>query len=90
MYARKYFSPAHRAAYSGAVLLRHALRSVYAGGGEHGRLRREANRQVVATLLGRAPVPFGPPSRFSVRSAGREQRRAEPTLHTTPEGKPVS
>ena len=31
MYARKFFSPAHRAAYLGAVMLRHLLRSVYAG-----------------------------------------------------------
>jgi N-acetylglucosaminyl-diphospho-decaprenol L-rhamnosyltransferase len=76
MYARKYFSPAHRVAYTGAVLMRHSLRSAYAGSGELGRKRREANRRVVATLLGRAPVPYGPPSRFSVRSAGAELRHA--------------
>jgi GT2 family glycosyltransferase len=76
MYARKYFSPAHRVAYTGAVLMRHSLRSVYAGSGELGRKRREASRRVVATLLGRAPVPYGPPSRFSVRSAGAELRHA--------------
>jgi GT2 family glycosyltransferase len=76
MYARKYFSPAHRVAYTGAVLARHAMRSVYAGSGELGRKRREANRRVVATLLGRAPVPYGPPSRFSVRTAGAELRHA--------------
>jgi N-acetylglucosaminyl-diphospho-decaprenol L-rhamnosyltransferase len=75
VYARKHLSPAHRAVYSGAVLLRHSLRAAYAGRGEEGRRRREANRQVVATLLGRAPVPHGPPSRFSVHSAGPEQRR---------------
>jgi GT2 family glycosyltransferase len=74
VYAQKHFSPVHRAAYSGAVLLRHSLRSVYAGSGRQGRLRRQANRQVVATLLGRAPVPHGPPGRFSVRIAGREER----------------
>jgi GT2 family glycosyltransferase len=56
-YARKHFSPVHRAAYAGAVLLRHALRSVYSGGGESGREKRAASRRVVATLLGRAPVP---------------------------------
>ena len=76
MYARKYFSPAHRVAYTGAVLLRHSLRSLYAGSGELGRKRRDANRRVVATLLGRAPVPYGPPSRVSVRSAGVELRHA--------------
>ena len=75
VYARKHFSPAHRALYSGAVLLRHLLRAVYAGSGEKGRRRKDANRQVVATLLGRAPVPHGPPSPFSVRIAAPEQRR---------------
>jgi N-acetylglucosaminyl-diphospho-decaprenol L-rhamnosyltransferase len=75
VYARKHFSPAHRAVYFGAVLLRHVLRSAYAGSGEEGRRRRRANRRVVATLLGRAPVPYGPPSRFSVRIAGPEERQ---------------
>jgi N-acetylglucosaminyl-diphospho-decaprenol L-rhamnosyltransferase len=76
MYARKYFSPAHRAAYAGAVLLRHGLRSVFAGSGENGRLRRTANRRVVATLLGRAPVPYAPlTSPYSVLSDGRQPRR---------------
>jgi N-acetylglucosaminyl-diphospho-decaprenol L-rhamnosyltransferase len=75
VYARKHFSPAHRALYSGAVLLRHSLRAVYAGSGEDGRLMKDANRRVVATLLGRAPVPHGPPSRFSVRIADPEHRR---------------
>jgi N-acetylglucosaminyl-diphospho-decaprenol L-rhamnosyltransferase len=57
-YARKHFSPVHRAAFQGAVVLRHALRAVYAGGGETGRPKRAAHRQVIATLLGRAPVPY--------------------------------
>lgn len=83
VYARKHFSPAHRVLYSGAVLLRHVLRSAYAGSGEDGRRRKHANRRVVATLLGRAPVPYGPPSRFSVRIAGPEQRQVrQPTLET--------
>ena len=77
VYARKHFSPAHRALYSGAVMLRHSLRSVYAGRGELGRRRRDANRQVVKTLLGRAPVPHGPPSRFSVRIADPGQRERD-------------
>jgi N-acetylglucosaminyl-diphospho-decaprenol L-rhamnosyltransferase len=71
VYARKHFSPAHRVAYRCAVLLRHALRAVWAGSGELGAQRRAANRQVVATLLGRADVPFGPPARLPVRSTGR-------------------
>ena len=44
LYARKFFSPAHRAAYFGAVMLKLLLRSVYAGRGETGRLKRVANR----------------------------------------------
>jgi hypothetical protein len=75
-YARKHFSPAHRALYTGFVLLGHSLRSVYAGSGELGRRRRYANRRAAATLLGRAEVPYGPRSRFSVRIAGPEQRGA--------------
>jgi GT2 family glycosyltransferase len=58
MYARKHFSPAHRALYAGAVLLRHLLRAAYAGSGELGQQRRAASREVVATMLGRRPVPF--------------------------------
>jgi N-acetylglucosaminyl-diphospho-decaprenol L-rhamnosyltransferase len=76
-YARKHFSPAHRAFYSGAILLRHSMRSVYAGRGEIGRRRQQANRQVVRTLLGRAPVPHGPPSRFSVRSRDNDVEAVE-------------
>jgi N-acetylglucosaminyl-diphospho-decaprenol L-rhamnosyltransferase len=75
-YARKHFSPVHRLLYFGAVLLGASLRSVYGGSGERGRLVRAANRRKVATLLGRAPVPFGPPSRYSVRIAGADQRSA--------------
>jgi N-acetylglucosaminyl-diphospho-decaprenol L-rhamnosyltransferase len=73
-YARKHFSPVHRLLHFGAVLLGASLRSVYGGSGERGRLVVAANRRKVATLLGRAPVPFGPSSRYSVRIAGPEQR----------------
>jgi GT2 family glycosyltransferase len=58
VYARKFFSPAHRQAYAGAVILRHLLRSIYAGGGETGRQKRAANRLVIAAMFGRAPVPY--------------------------------
>jgi N-acetylglucosaminyl-diphospho-decaprenol L-rhamnosyltransferase len=75
LYARKHFSPAHRLLYFAAVLLGGSLRSVYGGSGERGRLVKAANRRKVATLLGLAPVPFGPPSRYSVRVAGPAQRR---------------
>jgi hypothetical protein len=58
MYARKYFSPVHRAAYFSAVLLKALLRSAYSGSGEIGKQKRAANRLALATLLGRAPVPY--------------------------------
>jgi hypothetical protein len=75
-YARKHFSPAHRAAYFGAVMLRHSLRAVYSGRGEQARLRRQASRCAIATLVGRAPVPHGPPSRVSLRTGAPELRQA--------------
>jgi N-acetylglucosaminyl-diphospho-decaprenol L-rhamnosyltransferase len=75
-YARKHFSPVHRLLYFGAVLLGASLRSVYGGAGERGRLVKEANRRKLATLTGRASPPFGPPSRYSVRIAGPEERSA--------------
>ena len=75
-YARKHFSPAHRILYSGAVFLRYLLRSVCGGHGDLGRRRRRASRAALSTLLGRSPVPYGPPSRFSVRPGGRPHGRA--------------
>jgi N-acetylglucosaminyl-diphospho-decaprenol L-rhamnosyltransferase len=83
-YARKHFSPVHRAAYAGSVILGHSLRSAYAGRGEQGRVRRQANRQAVATMLGRAPVPYGPPSRVSLRTGAAELRDADRS-HRRPE-----
>jgi N-acetylglucosaminyl-diphospho-decaprenol L-rhamnosyltransferase len=75
VYARKHFSPVHRLLYFGAVLLGASLRSVYGGSGERGQLVQAANRRKLATLVGRSPAPFGPPSRYSLRSAGPDQRR---------------
>jgi N-acetylglucosaminyl-diphospho-decaprenol L-rhamnosyltransferase len=75
LYARKHFSPVHRLLYFGELLLGATLRSAYGGPGERGRLVRAANRRRVALLLGRAPAPFGPRSRYPVRIAGPEQRR---------------
>jgi GT2 family glycosyltransferase len=75
-YARKHFSPLHRALYFAAMLLRHGGRAFVAGRGERGRSRRTANRAAFNTLLGRSPVPHGPPGRVSV--APRE-RAVEPS-----------
>ena len=57
-YARKFLSPTQRRLYAGAVMLRYALRSLYAGSGETGRLKRAANRAALLTMLGKKPVPF--------------------------------
>lgn len=78
MYARKYFSPAHRSVYAGAVMLRHLLRAGYAGSGDIGRQKRAASREVVATMLGRRPVPFAAlTSPISVQTADPELRHAQ-------------
>jgi GT2 family glycosyltransferase len=85
LYARKFFSPAHRAVYLGAVMLRLLLRSVYAGRGETGRLKRAANRRAIATLLGRAPVPYAAKtSSVSVQTAEPELRRRSAHVSQSP------
>lgn len=82
MYARKHLSPVHRALYAGAVMLRHAIRLVYAGTGEIGRQKRASSREVLATLLGRRPVPFAEiTSSVSVATADAELRDAQPLGH---------
>jgi GT2 family glycosyltransferase len=82
MYARKYFSPAHRALYACAVMLRHVLRLVYAGPGDLGRQKRASSREVVATMLGRRPVPFSAiTSPVSVATADAELRQAQLLAH---------
>jgi GT2 family glycosyltransferase len=76
-YARKFFSPGHRAVYFGAVLVKFGVRSVYAGRGETARLRRTASRQAVLTLLGRGEVPYlEKTSKLSVQTADPELRPA--------------
>ena len=77
-YARKHFSPVHRLAFGAAVMLRHLLRSVYAGPGETGSVKRDANRRVIATLLGRAPVPHADKtSPVSVMTADPQLRSSQ-------------
>jgi N-acetylglucosaminyl-diphospho-decaprenol L-rhamnosyltransferase len=76
LYARRFFSPPHRAAYLSALMLKALLRSVYAGRGETGRLKRVANRAAMLTLIGRAPVPYAAiTSKLSVQTANPELRR---------------
>jgi GT2 family glycosyltransferase len=83
-YARKHFSPVHRVLYFVAVLLRNVLRALFAGRGDLGGRRRTANWAAVKTLLGRAPVPYGPPSRFSVNPEDRPQPRADESAQRDP------
>jgi GT2 family glycosyltransferase len=78
MYARKYFSPGHRVAYTAAVMARHLVRSLYAGSGELARQKRAANREVVATMLGRREVPFAAiTSPVAVQTADPELRQSQ-------------
>lgn len=58
MYARKYFSRTHRAAYALAIALRYVVRSIHAGRGETGRLRRAASRRALTTMVRGGPVPY--------------------------------
>jgi len=74
-YARKHFSRPHRALYFAVVALALSLRSVYPGRGEVARRRREASRAALKTILGRSPVPYGSPSKYSVASDDRPPRR---------------
>jgi hypothetical protein len=80
LYARKHFSRVHRALYFATVLLRHVLRFVCAGRGEPGRRRGAAHLAAVRTLLGLAPPPHSPWSRFSVYP--RELSRSTPPVGT--------
>jgi hypothetical protein len=61
------------------------LRSVYAGRGETGRLKRVANRGAILTLIGRAPVPYAAiTSKVSVQTAEMELRRRPATGSGSP------
>lgn len=60
-YARKHFTPATRAAYLGAIALRHAIRALAPGGDEHAGNRRAAARLALRTMTGRTEPPFGAP-----------------------------
>jgi GT2 family glycosyltransferase len=91
MYARKYFSPAHRVLYGGAVMLRHVLRAAYAGSGELGTQKRAASREACAAMLGRRPIPFASiTSQVSVQTAAPGLRFAQPTAGDVPEPERVA
>lgn len=79
-YADKHFSGPRRAAYLGAIAVRHLVRAV-PGGSDTALVaaRREAARLALRTLAGRAGPPFGEPPRTAVIAAsGTELRTLEP------------
>jgi N-acetylglucosaminyl-diphospho-decaprenol L-rhamnosyltransferase len=80
LYARKHFSLAHRALYYGTVLLRPALRLLFAGRGELGSRRRAAQWAALKTLLRLSPPPHSSWSGFSVHP--RELSQSSPPVHT--------
>lgn len=74
-YLHKHHGPAGVAVGVGLLALRYGLRAV--GGGRDGavnRARRAASRRALATLLGLAEPPFGPPPQQAVPIVGDEPR----------------
>jgi N-acetylglucosaminyl-diphospho-decaprenol L-rhamnosyltransferase len=66
-YARKHFSPVHRAGYFALLTFRYLLRSIIGGRDRaHARDKRAASRRALVTLVGLAPPPFGVPPRQAV------------------------
>ena len=65
-YARKHFSPAHRALYFAALELRYATRWVAAAFVREGGNRRSAAWRAMKALLGLEAPPFGPPPAVAV------------------------
>ena len=78
-YAYKHFSTPHRAAYLGAIAVRHVVRALPGGrDAELTTARREAAVLALRTLAGRADPPFGAPPRTAViASAGGRTRSVE-------------
>ena len=62
-YFRKHFSPLHRLAAMGGLVLGYSLRSALGPGGPG---RRESSRAALATLVGRRPPPFGAPPKVAL------------------------
>jgi GT2 family glycosyltransferase len=78
-YARKHLSGVHRVAYAAALGLRHILRLAFPGTSERARTRRAASRATLATLTGRAPVPFAAITcKVAVATADAELRDRRP------------
>jgi GT2 family glycosyltransferase len=65
-HARKHLGRVHRAAYAGALSLRHLLRMAPVGSGDVGN-RRAANRAALRAVLSLDSPPFGSPPEHAVR-----------------------
>jgi GT2 family glycosyltransferase len=63
-YARKNYSPAHRAVYVGVLVARYVARLLPVGA--HGRPRAEAARRALRVVFRRDEPPFGPPPEQAV------------------------
>ena len=72
LYATKHFGPGRRAAFLGAVVLRHALRGALAPlDPDNARAWRVSSRRAVRTLLGREQPPFRTPPPVAVNPDAR-------------------
>lgn len=83
-YARKHFSPAHRAAYRLALAWGRALRWLRAAA-QRDRGARAAHGQALAVLAGRGEPPFGEPPRIAVRPRPPAGAQAATTDETEPQ-----
>jgi N-acetylglucosaminyl-diphospho-decaprenol L-rhamnosyltransferase len=72
-YARKHFTPFHRAAYVFALALGYFIRAWTPG--REGAARRAANRAALRVLLGASEPPFGTPPRQAVALRSRDVTR---------------
>ena len=74
-YARKHFSPVHRALYALAIALRYGIRAAIPPSRDAAEQRkmRDASKLVLLTLAGRRGAPYAPPPAAAVR-----QRQASP------------
>jgi GT2 family glycosyltransferase len=68
-YARKHFSPVHRALYAFAIALRYGIRAAIPPSSEPGERRkmRDACKLVLLTLAGRRGAPYEPPPAAALR-----------------------
>jgi N-acetylglucosaminyl-diphospho-decaprenol L-rhamnosyltransferase len=73
-YARKHFVRPHRALHFAVIALALSLRSLFPGQSDGAKRRRAGSRAALSTVLGRSPVPYGPPSQYSVAPEERPRR----------------